>query len=326
MPVAVARFSESTSAHIGMRTQTSAIACAAAVRPGPSLPISNAIRFRSGGRARLRTSRIRWKIDRVSARRQCDDREPCAPQGGQIARPVLHARVRRAQHAAHRRSNRLAVQRVAARLAQEHARAERRGIAERAADVVCIGNPFEHQQKIRPAHNLVRRASDRALCERQAAAVQVEAGDGGEFVCIADVDGDVLEAGATATPRARGTTHRSRAATPRDDRPRGAAPRQSVLRRRSGSGGGVILRRTCSDNPQGGDRRTDRPELLACTHLEPQIRESLWAGQHSGSVSRSGQYRCFGRRCPRSEAHFSTLSISCFTKPATSYLRRSAAS
>ena len=169
MPVAVARFSESTSAHVGMRTQTSAIACAAAVRPGPSLPISSAIRCRpstSSGCAGLADWRAR--------RRAYVGRSIASPRGVNATivnpafrraprslRPVPHARVRRAQHAPHRRSNRFAVQRVAARFAQEHTRAEGRGIAERAADVVWIGNPFEYEQKIRPGAQH-RQASERS--------------------------------------------------------------------------------------------------------------------------------------------------------------------
>src|SRR5687768_9297601 len=88
------------------------------------------------------------KIDRVFTRRQRDECKSLALQRSQVARPFWDTRVRRTQYAAHRRANRLAVQRIAARLVQYHARAERGGVAKRASDVIRISHRLEHEQQI----------------------------------------------------------------------------------------------------------------------------------------------------------------------------------
>ena len=67
----------------------------------------------------------RRQVDGVGTRRESHKRKALALQGREIAGPMFETRVRRAQRAAHRGTNRLPIKRIATRLAQQHARTER---------------------------------------------------------------------------------------------------------------------------------------------------------------------------------------------------------
>ena len=76
---------------------------------------------------------------------------------------------RHAKDAPHRRANGLAIERIATGWTQHHTvRAESCGVSERAADVVGIGDTFEHQQQLRIAETASRsRPAGRSARARQ---------------------------------------------------------------------------------------------------------------------------------------------------------------
>jgi hypothetical protein len=138
-----------------------------------------------------RPSRIPRKVDGVLSRRERDESKLFAFQRGEIAMPVAKARVGCQQHRAHRCSDGFPVKRIAARLSEGDARTERRGVAERAAHVVRIRYPFEHEKKARLPDDLFERPLHWALGEREAATVQVEPCNHREVLGIRDINGNV---------------------------------------------------------------------------------------------------------------------------------------
>ena len=174
MPAATATFRESTSVLIGMRTRTSADAAAAALRPAPSFPRSSA---RRAADAAARRS------DRAARRDSCGVSativKPHRADGRQ-ARPATAPRANGTRRTAPievriaLRYKRIQVV-GASRIAVD---AERRRVAEDAADVVGVGDRLQHQDE----PGLVRADAHasrlrRTLDERDTAAMDVEAGD-----------------------------------------------------------------------------------------------------------------------------------------------------
>ena len=167
---AVATFSESTPAAMGMRTVTSAVVRVAARSPAPSAPSSRA---RAGGHGQ------RGDVDAV-VRVQRDQREARGAHPRQRRVPVRHARPREQQRSAHGDADRLAVQRIAGRRRQQGAGgAERARRSQHAAHVVGIADVLEQDEPSRHAGEHVVDGRLRAAdAQRHAAAVEVESHDG----------------------------------------------------------------------------------------------------------------------------------------------------
>ena len=133
MPLAVATLSESKPAAIGMRT-VRVRARSAGGRPGPSAPRRSAVR---GAR--------RYEASGSAPRRaQRHDLEPGLLERADEVAGGAAAGKRRDQRRPDRDADRLAVERVAGGLVEQHrVGAERRGVAEDAADIVVVCEPDE---------------------------------------------------------------------------------------------------------------------------------------------------------------------------------------
>ena len=136
-PPPVATLSESKPAAMGMRTPRQR-ARTAADKPGPSAPTTRATpmqRFDLGHRLR-------------ALRRQGDGREPGGDEALDDVLVRAAARPRRQERCAHRDAERLAVERVAAALVQQHGvDAKSGGVAEQAAHVVVVADPAGRQDE-----------------------------------------------------------------------------------------------------------------------------------------------------------------------------------
>ena len=155
---------------------------AAAERPAPSLPTTSAT-FES---AEL----VRNLLDRLGRLpgRQRDERESRRAKRREGDGPVARTREWDPQRRGHRGPDRLAIQRVTARGVEQHAAcAKRRRVAEDAAHVVGVGHAVEDDEQPNFVQRLGRKRR-RALDEREAAAVEVVAGQRCEVVRARDID------------------------------------------------------------------------------------------------------------------------------------------
>ena len=117
----------------------------------------------------------------MCARRQRGDDDAGVAHARQGVGPRLEARPRHHQRRAHRRPQRLAIQRIDRRGIEQHAgRAERLRVAQDAADVVGLGERFDDDQRTarrRGGDDRARVLRRRPLGDRQAAAMEMEAAD-----------------------------------------------------------------------------------------------------------------------------------------------------
>ena len=184
MPVAVARFSESTSSRIGMRTHISAMPSAAAESPGPSLPTSTAIRWFAGRRAQMRDPsrrRGRQRHDGEPFALQPSDRPASCPSRAYGTRSTLPIDVRIAFRYSGSQHGRLS------RTLAPNAAALRNALPTLSASVTPSSTRIRSGAACHSASG-----RSRPLRQREAAAMQIETGDRGEIMRVAHVDGRIV--------------------------------------------------------------------------------------------------------------------------------------
>jgi hypothetical protein len=136
-PTATATLSESTARLIGIRTRWSAAASTASLQAGapvPDEPCQPAGAWPPGEQPKGFSG---------FARGQRRHRESRRAHLGERGGPLVQPRERHAEHCAHRRPDRFAIERIAAGRTQQHAGAKCGGVPEDAADVVRIRDAFE---------------------------------------------------------------------------------------------------------------------------------------------------------------------------------------
>ena len=185
MPVATARLSESTPRAIGMRTRSSAADSAAGVRPC-------AFRANQQGQLRRRGREANVSSGSDGSRGvSATSLNPAARRPRQRGRPFVELNERHAQGRAHRCANGLPVERIAAGGTEHHdVGAERGRVAKHPADVVGIGDAFEHDGQTRIGQHGFQRERGRTLDERQTSAVDVMARDAEEVGRLAHENRD----------------------------------------------------------------------------------------------------------------------------------------